>query len=300
MSSLSNVHIFCFAASYAVALVLEVSRLFFRAPVRIIVTAGFAAAGLLAHTAFVVMRANPDPRLPPPLSSWFDWLLLVAWGMAGIYLLMVLRRPQAAVGIFMLPVVLVLIGVAALFRHVDPFPRSQALYAWGMIHGVALLLGSIGVMLGFVAGVMYLLQSYRLKQKLPPRQGLKLPSLEWLQQANKRTLLVSSCLLAAGLLAGVVANLVKRQEGIPWTDPVVWTSGLLFVWLVVVLLFESLYKPAQQGRKVAYLTVASFVLLGLVLGMVLLGPSEHATSLSPDGEDAGKAESHLVWTGEVR
>jgi len=300
MSSLSNVHIFCFAASYTVALILEVSRLFFRAPVRILVTVGFTAAGLLAHTAFVVMRANPDPNLPPPLSSWFDWLLLVAWGVAGIYLVMILRRPQAAVGIFMLPVVLVLIGVAAPFRDVVPFPRSQSLYAWGMIHGIALLLGSVGVMLGFVAGVMYLFQSYRLKHKMPPRQGLKLPSLEWLQKANRRTLLVSSYLLVAGLLAGVVLNLVKRQEAMPWTDPVVWTSGLLFVWLVVVLLFESLYKPARQGRKVAYLTVASFVLLGLVLGMVLRGPSEHATSPSPDGEDIGKAKSHLVWTGEVR
>jgi ABC-type transport system involved in cytochrome c biogenesis permease subunit len=275
--TLSNVHIFCFAASYTVALLLEVSRLFLRAPVRILGTIVFTAAGLLAQTIYIIMRTTSDPRQAPPLSSWFDWLLLVAWGVAAVYLVTKLRRPQAAVGIFTLPLVLVLIGVAALFRHEPPFPRDQALQAWGVIHGTALLLGSVVVMLGFVAGLMYFVQSYRLKHKLPPRQGLKLPSLEWLQQANKLALLISSGLLAVGLVAGTAFNLVKRQQGMPWTDPVILTSGVLFVWLVVVLVFESVYKPARQGRKVAYLTVASFILLGLVLGFVLLGPSQHAS-----------------------
>jgi ABC-type uncharacterized transport system permease subunit len=276
--SLSHVHITCFAASYTVALILEVSRLFLRAPVRVIGTVVFTAAGLLAQTIYIVLRSKPDVHQAPPLSSWFDWLLLVAWGVAAVYLVTKLRRPQAAVGIFMLPLVLVLIGISAFFRDVPPFPRGQALHAWGVIHGTALLLGSVVVMIGFVAGVMYLVQSYRLKHKLPPRQGLRLPSLEWLQQANKQALLISSWLLAAGLLAGTVLNLEKRQQGMPWTDPVILSSAILFAWLVAVLTFECLYKPAQQGRKVAYLTLASFVFLGLVLAMVLLGPSQHATS----------------------
>ena len=275
---MSNVHIFCFAASYSVALLLEISRLFLRAPVRIIGTIGFTAAGLLAQTAYIVIRSNPHPHKPPPLSSWYDWLLLIAWGVAAAYLLIKLRRPQAATGIFMLPVVLGLIGIAKVFQGVPPFPRDQALYAWIMVHGVALLLGSVVVMLGFVAGLMYLVQSDRLKRKLPPRQGLRLPSLEWLQTANKRALLVSSWLLAVGLVAGLAMNIVKGHEGMAWSDPVVWTSGMLFVWLIVVLVFESLYKPARQGRKVAYLTLASFVFLGLVLGIVLLGPAQHAST----------------------
>jgi ABC-type transport system involved in cytochrome c biogenesis permease subunit len=104
--------------------------------------------------------------------------------------------------------------------------------AWGMIHGITLLFGVIAATLGFVAGLMYLVHSYRLKHKLPPRQGLRLPSLEWLQRANKRALIVSPCLLGLGLLSGVVMNVLKFDQGMAWTDPVVWTSGvLLFGWL---------------------------------------------------------------------
>ena len=275
--SLTHVHLSCFVASYAVALLLELSRLLLRTPTRIVGTLGFATAGILAQTIYIVLRSNPDPRQAPPLSSWFDWLLLAAWGVAVAYLIVSLRRPQAAAGVFMLPLVLVLIAVASLFRHAEPFPRSQALYVWGIVHGMALLLGSVVVMLGCIAGVMYLAQSYRLKKKLPPQRGLKLPSLEWLQQATQQALVLSSWILAAGLLSGVVLYLVQDRNRMPWNDPVLWISAVLFIWLAVVFVFQARYKPARQGRKVAYLTLASFVVLALVLALVLLVPSRHAS-----------------------
>ena len=49
---LTKITITCFAASYLVTLLLEISRLFFRAPVRLVFTFGFAAAGLLAHSLY--------------------------------------------------------------------------------------------------------------------------------------------------------------------------------------------------------------------------------------------------------
>jgi hypothetical protein len=115
--------------------------------------------------------------------------------------------------------------------------------------------------------------------------------------------LLSSWLLAGGLIAGLALNLVKRQEGMPWTDPVVWISGLLFIWLLIVLLFESLYRPVQQGRKVVYLTLASFIFLALVIGLVLLAPSQHASPLAPQyaatavGADVGRNHGRQAGNG---
>lgn len=272
---LTRVQIICFAASYAVALGLEIARLFYQTPLRTVVAWGFTAAGLLAQTFYLLARGAQEPLHSTPLSSWFDWLLIVAWGVVAVYLGASLRRPQAAWGLFVLPAVLLLIALAWLFRDVPPFPRDQALIVWALVHGLALLLGVIAGLLAFVAGLMYLVHSYRLKHKIPPREGLRLPTLEWLEQANRRLLVASSCLLAAGLISGVVLNVIKRQDGMSWTDPVVWSSGALLVWLIGVLVFEMRYKPAQEGRKVAYLTVASFFFLGVVMATVLLVPSQH-------------------------
>jgi hypothetical protein len=273
---LSGISIVCFAASYAIALVLEISRLFFRAPVRLVVILLLAAAGLAAQTIYLFNRAAGAGL---PLSSWYDWFLVAAWVLAATYLGMVATRPQTAVGLFALPLVLLLIAVAYFWADNTAFPRGQALQFWGFLHGAMLLAGTVSVTFGFMAGIMYLVQSYRLKHKLPPREGLKLPSLEWLQSANQQALWYSAWSIALGLVAGVVLNAVKASgqgPAVPWTDSAVISSAVLLLWLVAAIVFESFYKPAQQGRKVAYLTVASFVFLAFVLAMLLLSPSQHA------------------------
>ena len=56
----SRISVVCFAASYAVALACEASRLLFRSGVRGAVMVGFAAAGLVAHTAFLLWRAASE------------------------------------------------------------------------------------------------------------------------------------------------------------------------------------------------------------------------------------------------
>ena len=276
---LSGISIVCFTASYAVALALEVSRLFFRAPVRLIVMLVLAGAGIFAHTAYLWMRAQASGTAAAPLSTWYDWYLLAAWLLAAAYLGLALSRPQANVGLFILPMVLVLIAIGYSLKTAAPFQRDQALQIWGMAHGGMLLLGTVTVSFGFIAGLMYLVQSWRLKHKLPAQAGLKLPSLEWLQSVNKQSLAWSSCFIALGLVAGIVMNTIKFRgsgQAMPWTDSVVVTSTVLLVWLLAATIFEWTYKPAQQGRKVAYLTVASFVFLALVMAMLLVGGSEHA------------------------
>lgn len=283
----SGITMTCFTASYAVSLVAEVSRLFFRAPIRRLVIVAFTAAGLLAHTLFLGNLARSEAAAGQhiiPLSSWFDWCLLGSWLLAAAYLALLVRRTDNAVGLFLLPSVLILLGLSWLLRDHPPFPRAEALGYWRWIHGLALLLGTVAVTLGFVAGLMYLLQSYRLKHKLPPRPGFRLPSLEWLQRCNQGMLLASTVLLIVGLVAGIVMNVGKQGGSVAWTDPVVLSSGVLSAWLVAASLFEALYKPARQGRKVAYLTLASFIFLALALGFVLLG--DHAAG-RPVAEQRG-------------
>jgi ABC-type uncharacterized transport system permease subunit len=301
---LSGITITCFAASYAVTLGLEITRLFFRLRVRWVVMIGFAAAGLFAHSLYLwrLTQQELSDVGGVPLSSWYDWCLVVAWVLAATYLGLACRHPENSVGLFLLPLVLVLIAAATQVDEVTPFDREKALGYWGVVHGLMLLLGTVSAALGFAAGLMYLLQSHRLKQKRPPRQGLRLPSLEWSQALNRRSLVISTCLLALGLLSGIVLNLIRhahQQSSVSWTDPVVLSSAVLFLWLTGATLFESMYKPAREGRKVAYLTLASFVFLGLVLAFVLLG--QHG---SPDSETRGSIErerlsANLAATGRI-
>ena len=297
---LSGIGLTCFAASYAVTLGLEISRLFFQVRVRWLVMIGFAAAGLIAHSAYLWTHTQQELASGPevPFSSWYDWCLLAAWILAIVYLVMAVRRPRNAVGLFILPLVLALVGVAYYVRSSPPFAREQVLSYWGMIHGAMLLLGTVAASLGFAAGVMYLIQSYRLKRRLLPRPGLRLPSLEWLQGLMRKSLATSTWLVGIGLLSGMILNIVRqahREETISWTDPIVVSSAILFAWLVAATLFEWLYKPAREGRRVAYTTLASFIFLGLVLSLVLLG--QHG--IDDLRNDGVPVDQEVSWTVEA-
>ena len=175
-----------------------------------------------------------------------------------------------------------MLGLIGWPTRLRPIPRlfraSQAAQVWGAIHGAFLLLGTVAVAIGFIGGVMALAQAYRLKHKLPPSQGLRLPSLEWLERLNGRAITISVVTLGIGFLSGIVLNLVHDRlhvAELPWNDPIIWSSGLLLGWTVVAAGFSLFYRPARQGRKVAYLTVASFIFLVLSVGIWVLLPSQH-------------------------
>lgn len=292
---ISGITTTCFAASYAVAFVLELARLLLRSAARRVLTLGFATAGLLAQTLFLGYRAYEAPPAAP-LSSAFDWYLLAAWAVVVVYLYLSLFHAEVAYGIFILPLALALIGAAQLANH-EPFPQSPAAQVWGTIHGTFWLLGAVAVIVGFVAGLMYLLQAWRLKHKLPPARGLRLPSLEWLERVSGRAIVISVLMAGVGTLSGLVLNLVNhryQQDELPWTDPIVWQSGGMFAWLLAAALFNGLYKPARRGRKVAYLTIANFVFLAIFLTMQLIGSGQHNPRLRATAEKMGIGTSHLV------
>jgi ABC-type uncharacterized transport system permease subunit len=281
---LSGVSIVCFAVSYTVALGLEVSRLLFRSGIRGAAMLAFAGAGLLAHSAFLYHRVvNSDAS---PLSSQQDWFLVAAWMLVVVYLYLVYYHPKNAFGLFILPLVLGLIAAAALFADPQPYAREPASKIWGMIHGISILTGAVAMLIGFATGLMYLSQARRLKHKRPPTRGFTLPSLEWLQKANGRAIVVSVLMLGVGVLSGMILNRINGDplaKPLPWTDPVVMTTTLMFAWLLVASGITLIYRPARAGHKVAYLTLASFVFLVIALGVGLLSETQHGNTR--DGQE---------------
>lgn len=277
---LERIEVICFAASYTVALVLEISRLLFRSGVRGAVMLGFAGAGLVAHSVYLYYRlyyraVSADGS---PLSSEHDWYLIAAWVLVVAYLYLVYYHPRAPFGLFLLPLVLGLIATAWLLDDRPAFVREPASKTWGIVHGTSILLAVVSVSIGFAAGLMYLGQAWRLKRKRPPIRGLRLPSLEWLQRANGRAIVVSVLMLGVGVLSGIILALIRdrtQPAGLPWHDPVVLSTGVMFTWLLSATVVGAYYKPARQGRKVAYLTVVSFVFLVIALAVILSVNTKH-------------------------
>ena len=263
VTSLQGVTHACFGLSYLVALVLELARLVWpRAGSGWRLAAlVFGAAGLLAHTYYIIAH-QPTPAAPS------GSLLLLGWVLALFYLYGTIHHARQAWAVFVLPVVIGLVGLSyVLLQSGDSTPPLDLLRwlsgdrFWGAVHGSLILLAAVGVSVGFLASLMYLVQARRLRNKVNPGRVVPLFSLERLETMNRRALNLAFPLLTAGLLVGLL--IVRHGIGENWLSlKVVSTAGLWVVFLVLLYLRYGTHVPS---RRLAMLSIAAFGLLLVAL-----------------------------------
>jgi hypothetical protein len=275
---LSGISIICFAACYAIALGLELVGLRTRSTWRRATLIGTVVAGILAHSLYLAYQAGAARALPASTAA--EFLLLAGWVLAIIFLAALFYLPRAPTGVILLPIILGLV-TGSRWASAEPLAPEKTFQVWGAFHGIVLLLGTVAVCVGFLAGVMYLVQSYGLKHARSPMNGLRLPSLEWLEHVNSRTLGLSAVLMALGFASGLVMSVVAhrgQRAYMLWTDPVVLSLAAMLLWLIAAEFFRLVYPAARRGRKVAYLTLASCGFLIIALASLTVLDTVHGTS----------------------
>jgi ABC-type transport system involved in cytochrome c biogenesis permease subunit len=267
---LERVSILCFGASYAVAFAFELSRLFRASKIQRLAATFFGAAGVLAHSIFLALRL-------PSLTSEYGSLLFLAWILAVFYLFGSFRHARQTWSVFVLPVVLGLVGLAAaLVRNQGMsatgddylvFDRNEF---WRLLHVAVFVLAATGISVGFVASVMYLVQAHRLKTKALFNPGIRMLSLERLEAMNLRAIALAFPFLTIGLSIGT-ARMLDNQAGLQgWSDLRILST--IALWLVFGILFYVRYGQHRRGRRIALLNIVAFALL-LVTFVTSHGPT---------------------------
>jgi len=278
--------VLCFGGTYGLALACDLARFAVRGPARWYATLALTTLAWVVQTAYLGNIAIRTGQLP--VSTVFESLLVLSWVLAGVGLYLIVRSPQpVAVGVFVLPVVLALVVVAGVRAPREDWVASgwgAATHFWGAAHGVLYLVGAVASCVAFVAGLMYLSQSNRLKHKRPPRFGFRLPSLEESERLNRAAITVAFPFLTAGLLVGLVMEVALRKagrSGLGWTDPKV-VSGVL-MWLVFAGLLHARFRPEMRGRRVMIFTVVAFLCLAFsVVGVDLMNITSHGVPRRPE------------------
>jgi ABC-type transport system involved in cytochrome c biogenesis permease subunit len=262
-SLIQGIHHYCIGLSYLCAFLLELARLLW--PARAWRTAGlvFGAAGLFAHTAYLLVQ-QPSPAVPS------GSVLMLAWVLALFYFWGTLHHAKQAWAVFVLPVVIGLVVTSRVLLTAAPEAPAfdaTAWFAgdrfWGAVHGVLILLASVGVSVSFLASVMYLIQARRLRKKVAPGTVVPMLSLERLEAMNRRALNWAFPLLTAGLLVGTLLLPHGPSFSDNWLSlKVLSTAGL---WLVFLVLLYMRYGAHVPARRLATLSIVSFALLLVAL-----------------------------------
>ncbi|MEM6468140.1 MAG: cytochrome C assembly protein [Planctomycetota bacterium] len=277
LETLHKISVTCFFSSYVVALLLELTRFISSNRLRVPAVVGMMVIGVFTHVSFLFLRVIDAASANESglLSSWAEWSLLLALLVAVLFLFQYIQRSDTIISFFFLPLILAIIGVGIKVGGWEQFTRDQAVNVWRSTHGLAMMVGTCAVLVGFLVGVMYLVQSWRLKKKRAGSRTFRLPTLETLDRANRRSLIVSTAAVAIGVVAGLMMNL-NQFDRIAWTDGGILLSFVLFLWLVGATATEFLYTPASRGRKAFYMTLASLGFLVLALLGIMF--SSHGVS----------------------
>jgi ABC-type transport system involved in cytochrome c biogenesis permease subunit len=238
-------------------------------------------AGALAHTFVIGMQTMEAGHVPfagtTHAISTFVWLLALA------YLYTEVTTEERGLGIFILPIIVVLQVLPAI-QGPGVEPRSPVLeHPLFWMHVSAILGAYASFGLAAVIGITYVLQFKEIKAKHLVFFFERLPSLQALDVMNSRTVFIGWLLMTIGLGAG--ALWVTQAQSIAPSDPRVQAMSLgdpkIFVALVTwaVYTFQLIARRAigWRGRPAAYLSTAGFaiILLNFVLVSYFLTDSHN-------------------------
>ncbi|MBX9652707.1 cytochrome c biogenesis protein [bacterium] len=273
MDFASRISVICFTASYAVSMGAELLR--FVWPTRLVrwVATGAALAGLTAHTLYLMNRGLSDGRLP--ISNQFESLICVSWLIALVYLYLTIRDRRLSAGIFVLPVSLILIGVATLLPKSTAANIDAGTSIIITAHGLFFLVGTVVVVIASAVSIMYLVKLRQLRRGIFAG-AVRLPSLERLDRMNQVSIYIAWPLLTMGLAIGLMLQKLR------FDDPKVVST--LVAWLILTILAHYRYRPEHRGQRVAILTIiAGAAVLVSFLGDPIFGTAHFQT---PPREEA--------------
>ena len=215
-----------------------------------------AAAGLVAQTLGLIFRGVSAGHFP--FSGLYESMVLVAWAIVLVWHVLESFTKIKAVGLYVMPVVLVLLTVA-LVSYDPPAGLVPALRSDVVIVHVAVMLVAIGCL--YVAGgaaIIYLIEEALLRRRKPDGVLGRLPSLAALDRLIYHATLLGLPFLTMGMAAGVIRAETFKVPGWP-TDPMVLLSAA--AWAVYLALIAGRVRGDWSGRSVSWLAVAGLVLL---------------------------------------
>ena len=284
------------------AFVLELSRLRSRTAGKVFAELCFLGVALAAMAVFLTQRLLESAQ--SPLSTPKDALFVLVAVLTAISLGLISTHREKTFGMFLLPMILILLGIAQFCASSTPFATAPASRAWGMVHGVSMLLAAVSIFFGFLSGIMYLRQAWNLKHPGTAsvrRSRFSLPSLEWLHVANRHSMKLAATTLALGVLSGIVLDALKGETVNLLANWMILGTTLLLAWFVFSLLLGFFWKRANAGPQIARRTILNFIALCTLFGLVIF--SQHRLVMEPPTETPAEspAESSTPTTEtEVR
>jgi cytochrome c-type biogenesis protein CcsB len=221
------------------------------------------------HLAADILRGFAAGRVP--WANMWEFSMTGTLIIVGVFLAVNLRYDLRFLGSFIIGLVLVLLGVAAVKYYVGVVPLPPALQSyWLVIHVLVAILGTAFFALGFALSGVQLLQAWRERQERESKpQTLRflatMPSSETLENLAYRTNIVAFILWTFTLIAGAIWAEKAWGRYWGWDTKEVWT---FIIWVIYAGYIHARATRGWRGSRSAWLSLIGFCAVMFNFGIV--------------------------------
>jgi len=218
----------------------------------------------LTHTFVIGMQTMEVRHVP--FANPSNAISTSVWLLTLSYLYIELTTDERSMGVFILPIVIALQIVPALYPGAETFdPVLDSPWFW--VHVSSLLFAYASFALAGVFGLTYMLQFKEIKKKHLGYLYTRLPSLQVLDAMNSRAVAVGWLFLTAGVVVGAVWT--AQARGVAPDDPNLQAMALSDPKIFVAVLTWAVYSFAMlarrtmgwTGRRAAWLSALGFAIV---------------------------------------
>jgi len=228
--------------------------------------------GFLAHTAALVVRGIASGRVP--LTNQYEFANSFAWGIVLLFLIFERRFSFKAMGTFVMPLILLVIGYAAM-QSKDIRPLMPALQSnWLVFHVATAVIsyGAFGVACGVSA--MYLVRDRMGEEAFITKH---VPELKQLDFISYRAVAAGYFFLTLVMITGAIWAEQAWSRYWAWDPKETWS---FITWIIYSIYLHLRITRGWRGKKAALFAVIGFIcVLFTYIGVNTLLPSIHSYAL---------------------
>jgi len=212
--------------------------------------------GFGCHTIALAMGWGQSGHMP--VRNLYETLLVVAWAMAGAFLIFSCRSRMKIFGIYAAPFITLVMIIATQVARVPVSARPVFNSFWLIVHILTIFLGEAALALACGAGVLYLIQEQAIKTKSHGFFYKRLPSLDLLDGTGYACLMTGFTLMTFGLVTGIIYAKSVWGRFWGWDPKEVWAG---ITWLLYAALIHERLTVGWRGRRSAILAIIGFAVI---------------------------------------
>ena len=229
--------------------------------------------GFLCHTLSLIVRGLGAGRLP--LTNQYEFANSFAWGICFCYLVFLYKYKFQALGAFVNPVIVLIIGYAAMqsreVRELMPALRSN----WLAFHVSTAIIGYGSFGVSFAVSLMFLMRD---KMRGNAFWEKNVPEERKLDSISYRAVCLGFLFLTLVLITGAIWAEDAWGSYWSWDPKETWA---LITWIIYAIYLHLRISKGWKGKNAALFAVIGFVCVVFTyIGVNTLLPGVHSYAMN--------------------